>query len=280
MQLKRIIAFAFVLACSTFQVQASRYESDECCSSWCCDYLAPCDWSIQVQGGVNPIVWTHRNDECCINGAELPSFFHTQNVPWIVGGKLGYNLSECVEVYVEGDYTQANGKHCESFTVDCSQSVNGTSSFVSKVGKYKAFGVWGGARYYFGSNYLNFCSCFIERAAFFIGMQVGFVHHHSLGVALTATNVNTGAVTGPFETTMFLKGNTISAGGNVGIDFAVNDCFSVVFTVEFLGNGAAKNCPISCLPNPLPGNNSNTISVGRYGTEIWFPITGGLKYNF
>lgn len=278
MNLQRIVRLVIVLMLvASIETQALHNQYDNCCEE-VCNYLIPCDFSVQVHAGVNPIIWAQRNDDCCINGAELPSFRHLFKLPWIVGGKFGYNLTPCAEIYVEGNYTQAKGKKCDGFIVNCPQSVNGTTTINSELHKYKAFAFYGGARYYFGSDCLNQCSCFIGRAAFFIGMQVGFVHHKKLDVTLSATSL-VGNVS-PFIKTIFLKNNTISAGGNFGLDLAFNDCFSLVFTVEVIGNGATKNCPILCLDTPLPGINANTIVVGRYGTEIWIPITLGLKYNF
>lgn len=274
--MKRTLFFVIFLIFVTTGIYATDYQND--CCEYSCDYLAPCAFSVQAHGGVNPIIWAQRNDDCCIDGATLPSFHHLFKTPWIVGGKIGYNVTGCTEIYIEGNYTQSKGKTCSGFIVTCPQSVNGTSTISSEMHKYKAAAFYGGARYYFGSNCLSACSCFIDRAAFFIGMQVGFVHHKNVDVTLSATS-GVGN-TSPFDKTLFLKNNTISAGGNFGLDLAFNDCFSLVLTVEVIGNGAAKNCPILCLDTPLPGINANTIVVGRYGTEIWIPITAGLKYTF
>lgn len=272
MVLKQIAKCAIFFAILINVTLKAHDRSDDCCN-----YLVPCDYSIQFQGGVNPIVWTHRSDDCCIDGAELPSFHHLFKLPWVVGGKFGYNITGCSEIYLEGIYTQAKGKLCDGITVTCPQSVNGTATITSELSKYKAFALYAGTRYYFGNNCLSQCSC-LDRAAFFIGMQVGFVHHKRIDVTLNSTSLV--GDSGPFTRTMFLKNNTISAGGNFGVDLAFNDCFALVFTVEVIGNGAAQNCPISCLDNPLPGINANTIVTGRYGTEIWIPITAGLKYTF
>lgn len=273
MVLKQIAKGAIFFALLVNTTLNAFNQSDDCCN-----YLMPCGFSLQVQGGVNPIIWANRSDECCINDAELPSFHHLFKTPWVVGGKIGYNLTGCSEIYVEGLYTQAKGKVCNGVTVTCPEIINGTATISSEMGKYKAFAFYGGTRYYFGINCLNECSCFIDRAAFFIGMQVGFVHHKRVDVTLASTSLVGNS--GPLTRAMFLKNNTISAGGNFGLDLAFNDCFSLVFTVEVIGNGAAKNCPIACLDNPIPGINANTIVTGRYGTEIWIPITAGLKYTF
>lgn len=270
MQLKRILILAMLLISSAGELIASN----DCCES-ACDYLAPCGWSVQVQGGVNPIVWAKRDNSFWVDGLGLPSFLHLFKIPWIVGGKVGYNLNGCTEIYVEGDYTQARGKHR---TFSATSPLNGLTNFVAELSKYKAYGVWGGARYYFGLDCLSDCSCFIDRAAFFIGLQVGFVHHNQLDVALTSTTA-VGYVTGPVFYQVFFKNYTISAGGNVGVDFAVNDCFSVVFTAEFLGNGASRSCPVGCSGTPLAGLYSEPVNVG-FDTELWFPVTLGLKYNF
>jgi hypothetical protein len=272
MNMKQTIRFAILLL-FTMNIQAASQETNnDCCNL--CNYLLPCAWTVEVHGGVNPIQWLDRNDACCINGVILPKFRHLFKIPWIVGGKIGYNLTECTEIYIEGDYTQARGKTCNDITVTCPTS---TSIFTSTLNKYKAYGIYGGARYYFGFNCLNQCSC-IERAAFFIGLQVGFVHHKEIDVTLSATNP--AGNTAPFTNTIFLKNYTISAGGNVGVDFAFNDCFALVFTVAILGNGPAKNCPITCLATPLPGIDANMIVTGRFGTELWIPITAGFKYSF
>jgi hypothetical protein len=274
MNIKQTIRFALLLIAMA-HMQTTALINNDCCET--CNYLLPCAWSLEVHGGVNPIQWLNRNDSCCIDGAFLPKFRSLFKIPWIVGGKVGYNLTECTEIYIEGDYTQAKGKTCNGQTIVCPQSVNGTSILNSQVNKYKAFGIWGGARYYWGFDCFNQCSC-LERAAFFIGMQVGFVHHRRIDVTLALTNPL--GDTPAFTNTIFLKSNVISAGGNFGFDLAVNNCFSLVFTVAVLGNGATKNCPVICLDTPLPGINASTIVVGRFGTELWIPITLGLKYTF
>ncbi len=242
----------------------------------CDDILSPCRFSVQANAGVLPIVWLDRHDEAL--AAELPSYFGVYQVPFIVGGKIGYNLTSCIEVYGEVEYARAKGKSCISFNVNCSGVTGGSATIATNLSPYSAVGAWAGARYYFGFDRVDRWFCWCKKTSFFAGLQVGFVHHDQVDVTIASTSAQGNS--GPMVSPLLLKTNSVSAGGNFGFDVAINDCFSFVFTFELLANGATKNYPVICLCNPVPGINSSTALVGRFGTELWLPVLFGFKYTF
>ena len=255
MHRKRILSLALAMgcicnpACLAGGIESTPWESTEALAensrtqtmeqkSCKLGYLKPHGWSLQAQGGVNPIIWGNRDDSFWVDGNRLPSFLGLFQVPWIVGGKVGYNVNSYSEIYIEGDYTQAHGK---ADTITANHPLNGPSTFVAKPSTYSAYAVYGGDRYYFGNFLSDSSSC---RASVFVGLKVGFVHHNAVHLKITE-NSESGVVYGPFEYQMLYRDFTISAGGNLGLDVAVMDCLSVVLTLEALGNGPARSNYIS-----------------------------------
>ena len=230
-----------------------------------------CSFNVELHGGVVPIIWAGRGSDCTNQGDRLPSFHDLFKIPFIVGGKVGWNWNECSEIFVQVDYVQAHGR-CGSFSINCPSSVNGNAVIASGVGKYTAIGFWVGSRYYFNLD------CVCRALSFFAGLQVGFVQHRQIDISLSATsNVGTAPVSCH---PMFLRTTTISGGANFGLDLCLTPCLSLVLTGAVLGNGAIRNYPVICLETPLPGINSATVLVGRFQTELWFPLTLGLKFTY
>jgi hypothetical protein len=239
-----------------------------------CGPLDPCTFSLQVHGGVLPIVWSGRHNDW-VNEVELPSFRHLFKEPWTIGGKIGYNWAEWVEVYVEVDYASAHGKECITFEVTCPSSVNGNATISESLSKYSAVGLYGGSRFYWNSCWQ---SCGFDRASFFLGTKVGFLYHKQIDVAISATSSAGNSV--PVVVPMFFRTNTVSAGLNLGMEWDLWCNFSLVLTGEVVANGGLRENPIICLGTPIPGINAMTALVGGFSTEVWFPITLGLKYTF
>ena len=99
-------------------------DGDSCCRQYeCgCNPLYCGAWDLQVQVGVNPILWRNRGPVVGINCGQsttspvvplfdtLPKFSKFFKTPWLVGGQVGYALSDNTRVYLEFDYSQAKAK--------------------------------------------------------------------------------------------------------------------------------------------------------------------------
>ena len=114
----------------TGTVQANRDDymnGGDCCPR---QYECGCNplycgaWDLQVQGGVAPVLWRNRGPVYGINCTSSPTvpvitLFDTSSkfnkffkTPWIVGGQIGYAVSDNSRVFVEFDYSQAKAKSC------------------------------------------------------------------------------------------------------------------------------------------------------------------------
>ena len=177
---------------ATASTQTNAYTDDSnCCQTSCyecgCNPLYCGAWSLQVQGGVAPIIWKHRGEldlvSCASNDAnpifaltsELPKFNKLFKTPWIVGGKVGYDFTDNVEVYVEFNYLQAKQKDVANATFPILNVPNQTLVFAFH--KYKLFDAYAGARYYWD----RWC----DRVAFFLGGQVGLTAHRHTKADIT-----------------------------------------------------------------------------------------------
>lgn len=257
-------------------------------------------FNIQAQAGVAPIVWTKRGcfQVVSCNAASLtcagntpvgplipifgmPSFSKLFRVPWTVGGKLGYALSDNTEVFLEFNYRQARAKDC--FT---SQTNLNLGLFVaqpifafSNVSKYKFYDVYLGARYYFDA-------CVCDRLSFFLGGQVGLAHHKGINATITSSSAsNTCAA--PFSTCadLFGKHTGFAGGANLGAEYCICNGLSLVLTAEVLATCGPNGNPNICFPGctadvVLPELRPTNFVIGNVGTELLFPVTLGLKYSF
>ena len=174
--------------------QASRDDyanGGDCCPR---QYECGCNplycgaWDLQVQGGVAPILWRNRGPIYAVNCTSIvtggpvysllsttPRFNKLFKTPWYVGGQVGYAMSDNSRVFVEFDYSQANGKNAVAITGD-NTSFPGTFTFTFD--KYKLFEGYVGARYYWD----RWC----DHLSFFLGGKIGFVRHKKQNVVLIA----------------------------------------------------------------------------------------------
>ena len=302
------LSLMLALLASAASLQANSCM-DECRS--CPDTpLEECAYSVQIQAGVNPIIWAGR---CCTYGVanvdavgcddnflslrELPRFHKLFRTPWIVGGKLGWNMSACDELYLEFDYTQAKARSytlCIPSLDDCTVGVGldlGNS-------KYEAYMAYVGARHYFER-------CWCDRLTFFLGGKVGLLHHKAIRANLSATgecalgNCNSSCNVSCNNSCnvscnnscdfscngfsgcndLFKKNTVISAGGNIGLDFCFWGDFDFVITAEVVGSGPLQSCS-SVVVGDFDEAGISNIVLGRYSTEVSFPVTFGFKYTF
>jgi len=277
-----------LLASLAGAAQARNYE-DNYASKDCyarqyecgCNPLYCGSWDLQIQGGVSPILWRDRGPISGVNFnaetqacateklfASTPRFNALHKVPWIVGGQIGYALSDNARVYSEFNYSQAHGKNAVAVNSDLAAP---SSVFTFSVNKYKFFDGYVGARYYFD----RWC----DSISFFCGGKVGFTHHKKQNADLVlafATLEQTlvltpGAVLNNSET-------VVAGGGHIGLDYCICDNWSLALTGEVVASCGPRTIDFIALPNN-PTNFTNLI-FGGIGTELRFPVTVALRYSF
>jgi hypothetical protein len=282
--------------CPTSSCATSCCDSDNCGSPLNCGCF-----NIQVQAGVAPVIWSKRDcfELVSCNAAsltcngntpigpvipvfELPKFSRLFRVPWTVGGKIGYALSDRTEVYIEANYRQSRAKHCFTANPDINLGlfVAEPTFQINVNSKYRFYDVFLGARYY-GDR------CWIcDRLAWFVGIQFGLVHHKEVKASITTSSrSNTCA---PAFTTdcfnFFHRHTSPAAGANIGLDYCICGGLSLVLTAEFIatcGPTGGQVCFAGCDADVvLPELRPTNFIVGDIQTEVYFPVTLGLKYSF
>jgi hypothetical protein len=267
------------------KVEAGHHEDDDYVSEsrgGCCfgnQYECGCNplycgaFDVQVQGGVDPIIWTNRGpiygvttagvvDEVYLKSPKFSKLFKT---PWYVGGQIGYAMSDNTRVYVEFNYSQANGKSDVALVTDFSTAITGTFTF----GKFSVFDAYVGARYYWD----RWC----DRVSFFLGGKVGLAHHKRTRIT---TGTFVGTATNTFTDQEIFSRNTIIAGGaNFGIDICICGNWSFVITGEVVANCPPRgfgNVPLTTTVSTF----TNLIFNSPAGTELRFPVTAAVRYSF
>ncbi len=270
------------LALASFGSAQANYDDDrsaDCCKmdncyECGCNPLYSCAWDIAVQAGVCPIRWTGRGHWSVLeNGADVnlfrtPNFSHLYRLPWIVGGQVGYAWSDNVRLYLEFDYLQASRKNRNNaFNESASSTVLDIC-----VGKYKAFEFYVGGRYYFD----RWC----DRYSFFLGGKIGLISHRK--VHFTGTITYNSYILAPSlvdtETPLFRSKTQVSGGVNGGIDICFGGNWSFVITGEVVANRGPRGHSIPLTGNPLV--TATSLSIGKAGTELLFPVTAGIRYSF
>lgn len=265
--------------------QADQYMDDGMMEerSGCCfgrSYECGCNplycgaFDLQIQGGVDPILWRDRNNffavSCTTVGfaelLEFPKFNKLFKTPWTVGGQIGYAWSDNTRVYLEFDYVQTTGKKNASFT-----GLLPTQSVTTSIHKYRLFEFYAGARYYFD----RWC----DRVSLFLGGKIGLVHHRKTTFDFSLISSGKVPVTFPFTGVNLAGSNTIVSGGaNVGIDICICGNWSFVITGEVVAScGPAISNNIVTTAVGLPLTN---IVGGAVDSELRFPVTAAVRYSF
>ena len=204
---KHLILAVLLLSCGANEVSARECCEPETCVRSCdyddCNPVNCGCFNIQIQAGVAPIVWTRRGCFSVVscNAASLtcngntpvgpvvpifgmPSFNKLFSTPWTVGGKLGYALSECTELYFEANYRQANSKCFTSSTnLNLGLFIVRPVFQFTNVSKYKFYDFYVGLRRYWDA-------CVCDRLSVFLGMQVGVAHHNSVRANITSSSLS------------------------------------------------------------------------------------------
>ena len=262
-------------------------RADDCCPSIC--NLFDCgNWSYQNRIGVYPTIWRERGhvflNSCdCVTGnavtgadlGELPKFNKFYNVPWIVGTQLQFSWNDCWRLYGELNYIQASHKKTPRNTV---QALNSQLAIVFDT--YRAISGYVGAMYNLGD-----WSCFCENGSFFIGAKIGFIYRENIlarQVTLAPSLAPTCGCVSLFKRDFFKHGAKISGGANLGFEYGWCDRWSIVLMGEVVVSGGPKGN--SCVPlttaEIVQIAGGSNLGVTKVKTEISFPVTLGLKYDF
>lgn len=308
--MKKIFIFRYLLLISCLSQASAVFaarEYDDCCQPACCEQVYDCGDPLNCgsvnfwfRAGVAPTIWHDRGEfslvSCnalAIPGVsnvivpvfELPKFSRFFRTPWIIGGQIGYAVTDCLEFYVEANYRKASH---HNFVLNGGLDQNGNPKGVAIPNDkvvialnfhegYRAADFYVGARYYWGR-------WWCDRLAGFLGGQFGFVHRQNVDFDFAITSVScpgSQPLTG--TSSFFRRHNSPAAGVNFGIDWCFGCGWSFVILAEVIATCGPRsnnniviesNC--SQLPSLLPSN----IMVGRIGTEIFFPVTFGFKYSF
>lgn len=292
----------WVFACFAFSLIA---KEDACCrQEYECGNPLNCgEIDFQVQAGIAPTLWTDRGEfsaiscntlstdanESIVPFFQMPSFNKLFKLPWIIGGHIGYALSDCFETYIEFNYRQGKHKDFELLGVSVPNYQtpgNFLNININMLDDYRVFDVYLAGRYYWELDW-----CHWENLSFFFGGKFGLLRRYQVNAAIVITSeaqpvpnptaINLACV--PF----FLKKISPSGGLHAGFEWCLGCNFSTVFTAEVVAtcgprsnkniagiNGGPNGCNI--LPAILPTN----LIVGSVGSEVFFPITWGLKYSF
>lgn len=299
--MKNIHMSKYLLFAVLLMQSAQTIKADDCCPKDCCDQVYDCgdplncgSVNLLFHAGVAPTLWRDRGNfsaiSCnalaavpntgtnIINFFELPKFSKLFHVPWYVGGQIGYAVTDCFEFYFEANYRQASHKH--QFEVVGIEIPNDTVTVLLNLrNKYQAFDAYVGARYYWGR-------WWCDRIAFFLGGKFGLVHHKSVCFDYTITSTFCPAEA-PLASTsrvpLFFKNTVPASGLNFGFDWCVGCGWSVVLMGEVVATCGPKsngNIPIAANCSQLSSIMPSNLIVGGTGTELFFPVTLGLKYSF
>lgn len=288
---KSLPLLVFAALCCISNLQADRYEQEESCQTQsCCRRECGCNplfcgaLDLQIQAGVMPITWQSRGvvDVLMCTGVPMtnpithiftfPKYSTLFRLPFVVGGQIGYAISDNMRVYLELNYGQGRSKT----TPTIAAATTPASSFVfTSLSKYKVLDAYVGARYYWD----RWC----DRFSFFFGGKVGLTHHYN--TAFTASSITAGVTTIVIPTgvtpatNLFLRHTVPSGGLNIGLDYCICGDWALAFTAELVASCGPKNNLNIILPTPLVNIGSNLL-IGHIGTELRFPLTVALRYIF
>jgi len=292
------LSFLMLLSLLSGRASAARQMDDgyvaqggDCCRSSCyecgCNPLYCGAWDIQIQGGVDPILWRSRQPiygVTCTAAtsvtpvytlfAEVPKFNKLFKIPWTVGGQFGFHMSDNARVYVEFDYVQANAKVAPAFTSGAILPLFAAGAPVTlQFDKYKLFEAYVGARYYWD----RWC----DRVAFFLGGKVGLTHHKKLTTSMSF--VTPAPATPNVAVSEVYGSNTVVSGGaNIGLDCCFCGNWSFVVTCEIVASAGPTALNL-LLPAAL-GAGTGLIGTTNFFfgavSELRFPVTAAIRYSF
>jgi hypothetical protein len=229
-----------------------------------------------------------------------------------VGGEISYNACSNTQYFVDVIFNRARGKcftiddknyrapdGCDSCANDCCTLSKGTvlgeTHLSHNVSNYQAYGFYAGSRYYF-----NRVWC--DRVAFFVGLKVGMLHRKAVTSTVSVPDITIPIPGGPylfaarqFPDSEYCVSNAISGGGQIGFDYCINDCWSILVGAEVVATSPLKVNPCLKIPSfgdptvngqPTPagfGRNfpiPTSIVIGNVGCLLQFPVWLGIRWEF
>ncbi len=222
----------------------------------------PCDrpWSFGPKIGINPAWYGSRTATLTfsqVSGSaglssqiKIPQFSKQFNTPLYIGGDIGYEIADNLDIFLDLNYTRARGKKIEFI----SQEVMVSQDFSN----FQAFGAYVGIRYY-GDLY---CRWFVP----YIGGKFG-VQSRNRVLATMVTNNDPATMT---IFTFFKRNSAVSGSIQGGFNIQVCRFMSIYLQAEALFSGPQKsNAIITVAPNPI------TV-VGTTGTIFSVPLSIGF----
>ena len=285
---------SLILLLSLFGSKANAWQDDggsrdsQCCESSCyecgCNPLYCGAWDLQVQGGVNPILWRQRGYVSTVACSaptggpvfqlfQIPKFRSIFRIPWIVGGQVGYAWSDNTRLYVEFNYSQALAKGTPSaLLVEGTLLPAGSSFNFLNTSKYKIFDAYVGARYYWD----RWC----DRVSFFFGGKVGLTHNKKVASDFQAVVAPAAAVSILTAQEFFRSNTVVSGGANVGFDVCFCGNWSFVVTGEIVASCGPRSVEPFAIPTNTSGFTGTNLFIGNIQTELRFPVTAAIRYSF
>ena len=256
--------------------------ADDCCPS-ICDWFSCGSWGYQIRAGVYPTIWRNRGDvvlnscDCITNTlatpgtnlGELPKFNKLFKMPFIVGTQLTYAWSDCSDLYFELNFIQASPKKGTFNTVT---AIN--PALALRLGHYRAISGYVGAHY----NFWQWCDC----STFFVGAKIGAIYRSNIHAHEVTAPEASCICSEPFKRVFFKHKVKISGGANIGVNYCWCDTWAIVLTGEVVVSGGPRGA--TCVPllhsEVIALAGGSALGVSKIKTEISFPVTLGLKYNF
>lgn len=299
----RIILIVGFLIAYAPNVISRVYSDANCCERTCCEPEYNCGTPLNcgslnfwVRGGVVPTSWRDRGNfsavscnalaitgfgKTIVDFFRLPQFKKLFHLPWTVGGQIGYAVTNCFEFYTEFNYRTASRRIFTANNVSVANGNDVENITLTLSNNYRVFDAYVGGRYYWGRYWC-------DRFALFLGGKFGLVHHNAVCFNYNITSVSCpGELVSPGDTQFFFRNTRPAAGLNVGIDWCLNCGWSFMVMGEIVAscggksNGNIRIAANEGCPTQLPNIGAPTnLIVGGTGTELFFPVTFGLKYSF
>lgn len=233
------------------------------------------------------------------------------NTPWIAGAEFSYAATCNTEIFIDGNYIGAEGKTDNyrvtfpavagvldatgvGFLTPTDLSPRVRVRVREKFADLDAYTGYLGGRYYF-----SFCGNCVQP---FIGTKAGFCYRSSVKARITGDFQDDAGERTPFSAgkiTYYPSHTVVSAGFQLGANFCICDCFSIMFMVEAIGTGAFKfgngaeesrglvnTVTQSDVVPPIlaeairQASNILEVPCRRSGAVMSFPVTLGLKFTF
>jgi len=294
--MKKIALLLLVLQSA---VLSASYDCCNPCDDGGCGTPLRCgQWSIVPKIGVAPTirtaqdpVWltnpcfetagsicdgcqnTPRNPATPVSTVSVTAKFQDQfKTPLAAGVELQYAIDEHHMVYLEYAYRHANPK-IFPFTA-------GAFNVCERFTKFQSHAGYIGARHYFDR-------VWCDRLSFFLGGKMGILHRdqvcYNLNLAIPSAGV---PLTEIGNNVYFFKDNVVSAGLHLGLDYCFNCNWSFQFNAGFVAScGPKVNQNVVFAGETDPAKLTallglTNVNIGATGTEVQFPVTFGLRFNY